>query len=1120
MKRKLFLSLLFTGVISLVGCGGASFNTQDSTIAAVNVTCSPTSVSSGTTTQCGASVTGTGAYSSGVTWSVDSGAISSTGLYTAPSTAPASGDVTVTATSNQDKSKHGSGLLKFGQASSGSVSGVSVAAAPSSITLGQTSTCTANVSGTGNYSNTVNWSATGGNITQAGVFTPSAAGAGTCTATSTQDGTKSGTATITTVSNTVPPAPSTVTGVSVVASPSSISTSQTASCSANVSGTGTFSNSVTWTATGGTISQTGVFTPSGAGTGTCTATSTQDGTKAGSASISVTAPAPTVTGISVVANPSSINTSQTSTCVASVNGTGAFATGVTWTATGGTITPAGVFTPSGTGAGTCKATSTQSGYTNVSGSAAINVTNVAPTVTGITVVANPSSINTSQTSTCVATVNGTGAFATGVTWTATGGTITPAGVFTPSGTGAGTCKATSTQSGYTNVSGSAAINVTAVAPTVSGITVVANPSSITSSQTSTCSATVSGTGAFATGVTWTATGGTITPSGVFTPSGTGTGSCIAASTQSGYTNVTGSAPITVTSTPATITSIAVSASPTSITTGQTSQCSATVSGTGSYSSAVTWTATGGTISSTGLLTPSGAGTATCKANSTATGYTNITGSASITVTSAGPTITGVTLVCSPTSITTGQTATCTPTVTGTGSFTNTVSLSISPSGGSLSASTGVASGTAVTFTPPTTAETATITATSTQDSTKVASATVAVTAASGTGPSCSGMSLGNMGSLNGFVPFPSTNAWNTDISNASVDPNSSTIVGASGFAGNHLHHDWSSVAGGNYGIPYVVVDTSTQPVVPLTINAYASESDVAYAPYPANAPIELYPADCTDTGDQHVLVLDRNTCMLYETWNTVRCNGSYSADSETIWDLKNYENRPWGWTSADAAGLPVFPGLVRYDEVASGAINHALRFTMNLTKNDANNGYFVAPATHASGSNWGTSNITGMRIRLKASFDISGYSATNQIILTAMKKYGMILADNGSNFFFQGAPDPRWNDNDLVNLDSITSDNFEVVQMAPAFPGYDANTAPTGAAPTINSFTASASTVAKGTPVTLTWSTAGDSYDFIDMLGGVHGPSVTVTPTVTTTYTLNATNAYGRTTKAVTVTVQ
>jgi hypothetical protein len=387
------------------------------------------------------------------------------------------------------------------------------------------------------------------------------------------------------------------------------------------------------------------------------------------------------------------------------------------------------------------------------------------------------------------------------------------------------------------------------------------------------------------------------------------------------------------------------------------------------------------------------------------------------------------------------------------------------------------------------------------------------------------MSTGDNASLNGFVPFPSTNAWNLDISSASLDANNAAITSKAGFAGLHLHHDFSSVAGGNYGIPYVVVDSASTPLVQISVADYASESDVALAPYPITAPIEGAPADCdgwpdTYIGDSHVLVLDCASCMLYETFNTHRCKGAWSASSETIWDLKKYDQRPWGWTSADAAGLPIFPGLVRYDEVAAGAINHAIRFTMQQTKNDANGGYFVEPASHAAGTLYGASNIMGMRIRLTAGFDISGYSAVNKVILTAMKKYGMILADNGGYFYFQGVPDTRWDDEDLINLDSIQSSNFEVVQMVPAFPGYDANTAPTGEPPTINSFTSSASTVAAGTTVMLKWETSNDSYDFIDQLGGVSGGSVSTTPTATTTYTLNATNHFGRSTKQVTVVVQ
>jgi hypothetical protein len=446
-------------------------------------------------------------------------------------------------------------------------------------------------------------------------------------------------------------------------------------------------------------------------------------------------------------------------------------------------------------------------------------------------------------------------------------------------------------------------------------------------------------------------------------------------------------------------------------------------------------------------------------------------------------------------------------------------------GMSISGSTGAITGTPAASSVGTASVAVTVTdATLPTAQTATSDLSLVVNAATGAA-TCAGMSTGDGASLNGFVPFPASAAWNTDISSAPLDPNNAAITSAAGFAGLHLHHDFSSVAGGNYGIPYVVVDSSTTPLVPINVVSYASESDVAKAPFPITAPIEGSPADCTGgpnnyQGDQHVLVLDRHACMLYETFNTVRCNGTWSSDSETIWDMKNFEKRPWSWTSADAAGLAIFPGLVRYDEVAAGAINHAIRFTMQQTKNDANGGYFVEPASHAAGTVWGVSNVMGMRIRLKASFDISGYSAANQVILTAMKKYGMILADNGSYFFFQGVADPRWDDTDLVNLDAIQSSNFEVVQMTPTFPGYDANTAPTGTPPTINSFTASVSSVTAGTPVTLTWNTTNDSYDYIDVLGGISGGTVTITPTATATYTLNATNQFGRSTAQVTVTVQ
>jgi hypothetical protein len=447
-----------------------------------------------------------------------------------------------------------------------------------------------------------------------------------------------------------------------------------------------------------------------------------------------------------------------------------------------------------------------------------------------------------------------------------------------------------------------------------------------------------------------------------------------------------------------------------------------------------------------------------------------------------------------------------------------------PGGLSIDAATGSISGTPGASSAGTAAVGVTVTDATTPTA-QTAAASLSLTIDPAVSQSaCGGMSTGDNANLNGFVPFPGNSLWNTDISGAPLDPNNTAITSASGFANLHLHHDFSSVAGGDYGIPYVVVDSSVTPLAPINVLDYASESDVADAPYPITAPIEGAPADCdgwpdTYVGDAHVLVLDRNSCMLYETFNTHRCSGQWNSSSETIWDMQSVEMRPWGWTSADAAGLPIFPGLVRYDEVAAGQINHAIRFTMQQTKNDANGGYFVEPGTHAAGTVYGVSNIMGMRIRLKASFDISKYSAANQVILTAMKHYGMILADNGGYFYFQGVPDPRWNDDDLEKLDAIQSSNFEVVQMTPAFPGWDANTAPAGQPPTIMSFTASPSTVTAGTPVTLTWDTANDSYDFIDVLGGVHGGKVVVTPAATTTYTLSATNQYGRSTMAVKVTV-
>ena len=238
----------------------------------------------------------------------------------------------------------------------------------------------------------------------------------------------------------------------------------------------------------------------------------------------------------------------------------------------------------------------------------------------------------------------------------------------------------------------------------------------------------------------------------------------------------------------------------------------------------------------------------------------------------------------------------------------------------------------------------------------------------------------------------------------------------------------------------------------------------------------------------------------------------WSAGSGAVWDLEANQTRPYTWTSADAAGLPILPGLVRFDEVQAGAINHAIRVTLQHSQEA-----FTPPATHwASNSSNQYAAPMGMRLRLKASFDISHFSAHNQVILTAMKQYGLIMADNGSSMFVTGTPDLRWNNDDLGNLRSVTASDFEVVLISPL---YTPQNVPTGPNPTINSFTASSSG-GSGQPVTLSWSVTNWEYYIVSpSVGAIRGNSVVVNPLVTTTYTLYATNQYGRSTARVTVNV-
>ena len=266
--------------------------------------------------------------------------------------------------------------------------------------------------------------------------------------------------------------------------------------------------------------------------------------------------------------------------------------------------------------------------------------------------------------------------------------------------------------------------------------------------------------------------------------------------------------------------------------------------------------------------------------------------------------------------------------------------------------------------------------------------------------------------------FPTDNPWNTDISQELVDPNSNNLIASIGDNTN-LHPDFGTLWEGKpIGIPYNVVSGAQEKV---NINfRYANESDPGPYPIPANPLIEA-------GSDKHLLVLDKDNQLLYELFNATRnADNSWNAGSGAVYHLQSNNLRSDFWTSADAAGLPIFPGLVRYDEVViKGEINHALRFTVDISRNS-----FVHPATHAASDKIDT-NLPpmGMRVRLKAGFDLSNFSTHVQIILKAMKKYGMFVADNGSDWYVSGVPDPRWDDEELGQLKTVKGSNFEVVKM-------------------------------------------------------------------------------------------
>lgn len=269
-------------------------------------------------------------------------------------------------------------------------------------------------------------------------------------------------------------------------------------------------------------------------------------------------------------------------------------------------------------------------------------------------------------------------------------------------------------------------------------------------------------------------------------------------------------------------------------------------------------------------------------------------------------------------------------------------------------------------------------------------------------------------SIAGCPVFPADNPWNRDVSADQVDPNSAAYIASILANRRTLHPDFGG--GGVYGIPYTIAEAN-QALVPVSFD-YDDESDPGPYPIPPNAPVE-------QGSDAHVLVVQKESCKLYELFAASRVSVGWQASSGAVFDLNSNALRPAGWTSADAAGLPIFPGLARYDEVAAGVIRHALRFTVQRSQKA-----YIHPATHYA-SSLTDPNLPpmGLRLRLKASFDTSRYTGQSRVILDALKRYGMIVADNGSSWFISGASDPRWDDDDLQQIKGVPGSAFEVIKV-------------------------------------------------------------------------------------------
>ena len=264
--------------------------------------------------------------------------------------------------------------------------------------------------------------------------------------------------------------------------------------------------------------------------------------------------------------------------------------------------------------------------------------------------------------------------------------------------------------------------------------------------------------------------------------------------------------------------------------------------------------------------------------------------------------------------------------------------------------------------------------------------------------------------------FPASNSLNQDISHAPADPSSARYIASIGLGG-HLHPDFGTNP--SYGIPYTVVGAH-QPKAPIVFSEFGEESEPGPYPIPASAPVE----GAAEAGDRHVLVLQRGSCRVYELYSARRRGSGWEAGSGAVFNLRSNALRPEGWTSADAAGLPILPLLVRYPEVRAGHIEHALRVTVQRTQRG-----YIHPATHfASSSSDPSLPPMGLRLRLKAGYSLAGFHGESLVILRALKRYGLIVADNGSSWYITGAPDPRWKDEDLEQIKRVPGSAFEAVR--------------------------------------------------------------------------------------------